>query len=49
MTREEKEKLIMQGRKEQWGGFVFPDLNQLSDCEIDSLYGMYERDGTVLN
>lgn len=49
MNRADKEKLILQGRKEQWGGMVFPDLSQLSDAEIDSLYGMYERDGTVLN
>lgn len=49
MNRADKEKLILQGRKEKWNGMPFPDLNQLSDMEIDSLYGVYERDGTVLS
>ena len=48
MTRQEKEKLIMQGRKEQHEGVIFPSLSDSSDLEIDVLYKMYKRDGTVL-
>lgn len=51
MNREEKEKLIMKGREQRYSGkvFAFGSLNSLDDKEIDVLYDMYKRDGTVLN
>lgn len=51
MNREDKEKLIMQGRKENgWDNSRwFPSLADLDDDQINVLYRIYENNGTVIS